>query len=478
MKNICRHALLVFFAFLISSCATTTRYYTDLDILVRNENYQGAADFAEKSKLSAYGEKNALLYWLDRGMLLHLAGQYSASSEAFERAKTISEEYFTKSITAEASTLLVSDNMRPYYGEDFERALINVFGALNYIFLENEPEAVVEAKQVDFFLTTLQTKYGYKGVYKEDAFARYLMGMIYENQGQLNDACISYAKALEAYEQYESAYFVPVPQMLVKDALRCAAKLGITDDVRELEKKWEIQIDDAPWLPKGSGELVILDYNGMSPVKIDSIFEISFGRAWIYVGEAEPEGEEEEQVEQARAIARNILSEEQVRMAFPKYVSSPYAISEFSAEAGGLDSVSRASSRGVLVENIGGIAVKSLEDRVDRIRIRTIIRAAIKFALTHKIAQKVEENNQNEVLTWLVKKSLSVASAATELADKRSWRSLPDRILMARLVLPEGAHDVDLTFTDNSGRIILRKTLQDVRIRPGKKTFAVVRTAI
>ena len=63
------------------------------------------------------------------------------------------------------------------------------------------------------------------------------MGMIYENQGQLNDAFISYRQALEAYDTYRTHYGTPVPQALVIDALRTAQKLRFYDGIQEIRWK-------------------------------------------------------------------------------------------------------------------------------------------------------------------------------------------------------------------------------------------------
>ena len=55
--------------------------------------------------------------------------------------------------------------MRPYYGDDFERAMIHVFNALNYVYLKQLDDALVEARRVDLFLNKLQTDYGHKKYY-------------------------------------------------------------------------------------------------------------------------------------------------------------------------------------------------------------------------------------------------------------------------------------------------------------------------
>jgi hypothetical protein len=440
-----------------------------MNSLVSGEKYTDAAALVEKSKDDVYGDKNALLYYLDHGMLLHLAGNYTESNAAFENAKRLARELFTKSITTEASTLLISDNMRPYYGEDFERAMVNIFSSLNYVMLGQQDEALVEARQADQLLKTLQTNYGYKDVYKEDAFVRYLMGMLYENSGETNDAFISYKQALEAYKQYVKDYGVTTPQELVSDALRTGGQLGMSDDIQDITNTYKGAALTKS--PDGYGELVILDYNGFSPEKIDSFFEFSFGWGWAYVGQVDAKGDEQAQVQQANAIARSIASEEQVRMAFPKYIPVKYRITGLEASVDG-----SAAVKGEIAEDIGKIAEKNLDDRIARVRIRAIVRSVIKFALARNISQKVEQSS-GELSGWLAKKLLTVASTATELADKRSWRSLPDKIIVLRLQLPQGKHDVNLKFVDSNGSEVSSRVLTGVEIKPGKKTFTIVRSA-
>ena len=358
--------------------------------------------------------------------------------------------------------------MRPYYGEDFERALVNVFSAVNYIMLGQENDALVEARQADHFLTTLQVNYGYTSVYKEDAFVRYLMGMIYENQGQINDAFISYRKALESYKYYEVNYGVKTPNMLVNDAIRTAKILGFTSEEAEIRKKWAVVPSDSE--KDKNGELVILNYNGFSPEKVDTFFEISFGAGWVYVEGTKVEGDDKAQVNQAKAIARSVAAAEQVRIAFPKYIPLDYEIKTAAAVT------DNKTFRGEVVEDIGAIAVKGLDDRIARIRARAIARGIIKFALTRAVSQKVEKSS-GELTGWLAKKVLTAAAAATELADKRSWRTLPDKITMIRLPLVGDVHSLTLNFYGRNNELITTQELNNITIKPGKKTFLIVRTA-
>ncbi|MCB4790365.1 MAG: hypothetical protein LHV68_00595 [Elusimicrobia bacterium] len=472
MKQICFRRLFYFILVpvLLAGCATTTNYYDNLNKLLTQGKFSDAVALNEGSKDDIYGKKNALLYYLDRGMLLHYNGNYTESSLSFEKAKKYSEEYFTKSITTEASTLLISDNMRPYYGEDFEQALVRVFCAINYIFLNQEDDALVEARQVDQFLKTLKVNYGFKDVYTEDAFVRYLMGMLYENKGEINDAFISYRQALDAYKYYVKNYGVSTPKELVYDALKTAKKLGFSDEIREIEQEYQLKQKDTA---SAGGELVVIHYNGLCPVKIDHFFEISFGKGWVYVENMDVKGEEEQQVEQARAIVNSIASDEQIRLAFPKYVRENYAVQNLGVKVTALNGL---SSTGVMAEDIGAIAIKGLEDRINRIRAKTIARGVIKFVLAQKVTSKVKESS-GEVSAWFAKTLLKTVSAATEASDKRSWRSLPDKINLARISLPEGTHSVEVKFYDKSNNEVKNQVLNNIKIVKGKKTFVALRTA-
>lgn len=463
-------ASLVFMLVMLAACAGKTGYYRDLNDLVGQERYLDAAQLVEKSKTDKYGDKNAFLFHLDKGMLLHLAGSYAESNEHFEQAKKIAYAFFTKSVTTEASTFLVSDNVRPYYGEDFERALISVFSSMNYIMLGKPDEALVEARQVDHFLTTLQTNYGYKNKYKEDAFVRYLMGMVYENQNQINDAFISYRQALDAYGRGGKIYGVAAPRDLIDDALRTARQLGFVDEAREIKNTWGGTAEKEQ--PASFGEVVIIDYNGFSAEKVESIFEIAFGRAWAYVNVTSARGEERQQVEQAGAIARSILFDEQVRMAFPKYERIPNRITRFRVKAVAFP----AEATSEIVDDISAIAEQSLDDRIARIRVKTIARAAVRFALIREVSRKVERQSGNAALGWVTQRALTAGSTLVEHADLRSWRSLPDTILISRLKLPAGSHTLAITCYDQNGNEVRQQTLKDVVIQRGKKTFAIIRT--
>ena len=80
------------------------------------------------------------------------------------------------------------------------------------------------------------------------AFARYWAGLLYEESGDLNNAYISYFKALEAYDAYAKRYQTRQPEGLLADAYRTARALHFSDEVEELRKRW-----GAPPPPSAAG---------------------------------------------------------------------------------------------------------------------------------------------------------------------------------------------------------------------------------
>ncbi len=463
----------VFGVFLLVGCATTLSLRELNSYILKNE-FAAAADQVEKKK-SGYGEKNALLYYLDRGMLLQLAGQYADSNLALENAKRIARELYTKSVTAHLSTFLINDLMTPYYGEDFERALIHLFSALNYAALNQGEAALVECRQLDAFFRALPFD-GQRSAYQDDAFARYLAGLLYEDRGETNDAYVSYRKALEAYDVYAKNYKTAPPLEVREDALRTARQLGFSDKVAEIQQRWgsaspPLQSGEDRRLPRGTGEVIVLHYAGVGPEKVDSFFEISVYNGWPYVEKVDTKSQDDTQVEQARAVLRSVAADKMIRVAFPKYQRVPARIQRMEVHC------SSATGQGTLVEDVGAIAVRNLEDRNARIRSRAIARAVMKFLLAQKVGDAVGDKN-NENLGLIVRTLLQAASAATEVADKRAWRTLPDRILMARLSLPAGDQRLSLRFFDEKGILVETREVKNVTMTSGRKSFVIVRTAL
>lgn len=96
--------------------------------------YQKNLDELEKTK-SYKKENSRLLYFLERGINLHLQGKYEQSIIAFEKAKEIHNSLYTESITKKMETFVINDSSDNYYGETYERSLIHYYLSLNHLLL-------------------------------------------------------------------------------------------------------------------------------------------------------------------------------------------------------------------------------------------------------------------------------------------------------------------------------------------------------
>ena len=377
-----------------------------------------------KSHEKEYGTNRKLLFLLDAAMINMLCRNYEESNGYFRKADDLADNLWTKSITKEAGSFLLNDYTKPYAGEEFERVLINLFSAINYVRLGRHDDALVECRRLDANLTAINDKYERKNVYKEDAFARYLSGILYEADKNPDDAFIDYYKAYQTFRDYEKNYNTPVPRILLEDLFRTANTVDRFEEVRPVHKEF----GDIKWLKQGEakklGKVVFIHFNGKSPIKREN----------------------------------NLLvptKEGIITLAFPKYEVLPPQCrsSRVIAKSGTLSREAGTE----LVEDINEIALKNLEDRKGRIIAKTIARAAVKKAAMHSMAK----DKNTEIL-------LSLVNVFIERADTRTWRTLPGEIYLSRMFLPAGEYRI---YVNQCGRG--RQQVESVQLKAGETRFVL-----
>ena len=136
---------------LFAGCATYGSRMEQTRMLFSQGNYDDALKKLDKTKSGS----SELLYLLEKGMILHYARRYEESNNTFEAAEILAEDLYTKSVSKELGAFLTSDNILPYEGEKFERALIHYYRAFNYIHLKLPDDALVECRKVSFPSTTV-----------------------------------------------------------------------------------------------------------------------------------------------------------------------------------------------------------------------------------------------------------------------------------------------------------------------------------
>jgi hypothetical protein len=416
-------------------CATY--YQSTLDFqehFVKGELEQ-ANQTLDKNKKARKG-KNRLLYFLQKGVVLQMLGEFEESNIFFERAYIFSEDY-RQNYAEQAAALLINPSTKPYRGEDHEIVLIHYYKALNYLQMEQYEEALVECRRINIKLNELNDRYeNRKNRYKRDAFAMNLMGIVYEASGDINNAFIAYRNAYNAYEEDYSEYFeTGVPDQLKNDLLRTAYQNGFTEELERFEERFSMR-----YQPHDSdgGDLIFFWHNGLGPVKSEwSLnFFIERGQGGVVVFANEELGLSFPFPLPAMGEGSGGLGDLKfIRAAFPKYMERrPYNQSADLTLGDKRFKLERA-------ENINQIAFSTLEDRMMREFANSLLRLALKQVAEGQ-ARKLNKN---------LGALLSVINAVSEKADTRNWQTLPYEISYARVPLKQGLNSVMLN-TYASGR--------------------------
>lgn len=137
--------------------------------------------------------KDELLYLMEAGTIFHTKGDYATSNKVFKDAETIADQIQT-SISKESLAFLLSDNESNFKGESFERVLIKLYMALNYMMLSDIDSAKRYFKKVNFELTDMKTT---DSKYKQNLFARYVDAVVSEQLTAFNDARVSYKNIMD-----------------------------------------------------------------------------------------------------------------------------------------------------------------------------------------------------------------------------------------------------------------------------------------
>ena len=432
-----RRAILIFplatvLTLLLSGCATYSDSFSVIESQMAEQQFDAALQTLEKQR---HPKRDQALTLLNKAMLERMNGDYAASNRAFEAAKARMEELHGVSLREQTLSVMVNDATRSYAGEEFEQVLVHLYMALNYLQLGDLIDARVEALQVDERLREITQRLP-ENRYTEDALARYLTGMIYEELGERSDAMIAYRKAYEAYRRYQQNYLVAVPDFLKHDLLRLSQQMGLTEEMRQYKKEFRIE----RWMSADElaeqGELIFLLHNGLAPIRREHAVTIP-----------------------------DPASGHLVRIAVPYYETRPTPMTGARVVAGG------AGAQAELAEDINAIAVKDLEARMPAITARAVARAVVKAQMAKAARENARQQNQNNAGAAVAAMAVEIAGLVTERADTRSWLTLPARIHLARLPLPPGTYTVKVNLLGDDGQIVSTQEYANMDIRRGAKTY-------
>ncbi|ALA59575.1 COG3014 family protein [Nitrospira moscoviensis] len=429
----------------LPGCGSSVNRYLLIEQSLQAGDFTQAAAIVERAEKD-YGGKSRLLYDMDRGMTLQLAGQYQLSSLALERAEEEVERLYTRTIRSETAAFLSNDNALPYEGDPYEHVMINVVKALNYAAQGELREALVEARRIDHRLNVLSDRVKDAGSYRNDGFARYLSGILYEATGDLNNAFIAYRNAYEAYEAAQVWSRTPGPSSLRSDLLRTAEALHLTAELEEYRRRFPELSSETFSRQEPLAQVVMISYNGRAPRKEDRYLDLPISLDALQLVLLNRGFSPSAQRNRAADSILYGLNGRVVRVALPRLVPQKTQVRFETMTL--TDSTGRAITvRSELAHDVTALAEKSLSDRLPGITVKALARAVTKFALAEGATRGAQQAAGKDAGPWvgllvgLLSKGLAVAS---EEADKRSWQTLPDEIHVARAWVPPGSYQVSI----------------------------------
>jgi len=441
----------------LTGCST----YVERHRMLRGDLAGG--DFDKALAVIDEGAKghDRLLNLLERGLVLHYADRWQASNEVFEEAELLSDDLYTRSVSQAALSMVTSDGAIDYRAKPYEMALVPYYRALNYAYLRERDEALVEARKAEIRLREWSDAAQEEGedrdpVLDNNAFLHYLRGMIHEWGGEINAAFLAYRHAALAYADAAGALAAEIPPWLGADLLRTGTRLGFRSELDELEARLPGLLPASLEPLEGTGEVVIFVELGYAPHRESRELDLPIFEEDDFHDDYDAwslalHGRYYHGWRSSRDIAYWL------RLAIPELVDEPPAVAGARVSSGTVGG----QTRTVLVEDVAGRAVLRFEADLDNILLKTIARALVKF-----VAQEKAED-ESKLAGLLV----NLFGAATERADTRGWLTLPHGIALARLSLPAGVHDLRVDLYDAHGRSVGEHAVPGVQVRTGGWTF-------
>ena len=370
------------------------------DRFFRQQNWKAALDDLKEGLKDEEDGPDQLLYLLDLGLVAHTAGEFQTSNHYLLKAESIAEIKDYTSLANEAATLLVSDNIKHYKGEDFEKVLIHVYLAMNFAEMGNLEGALVEARKVNRVLRKMIHEG--KRKYELSAFAFYLSGLLYEAKKEFDNAYVSYKKAYRVAPNFD---------LIQKDLLRLSRRLNRPSDLNRWEKTFrkkivkEFKNESTSKEVNATSELIVFFENGISPIKVP---HRRFGSIPVFRPRRNP------------VVYAEVKVNDQV------------------------------VDRTQVLEDIEKKAIHNLNQKYAGLIAKKVAGAAAKIV----VGDQVEKATDSRALGVLTK----IALFAADRADVRSWNLLPKDLQVARIALKPGTYRVGLKPVGDSA-VIQDKTV-------------------
>lgn len=402
---------------------------------------EAAATLDDPKTLRLYGDKDRLLWLLDRGTAALAVGDADGALRHWEEAERRMEDRRTENAGDVAAALLLNDSARNYLGEPYEDMYLNVFKMLAQLEAGRiENGAMVEARRMAIKADVLREEY-----LKMRPVAEKAAGV---SAGEAADGASGFA--LDTKGEFVES---PLGVYLTAAVFRAAGEEELRKvAARRLKQVIEAQgnvVGDVDPRVVGDAEqqtrpttsemdVLIVAFAGRGPRKVPvRIPPLVIAGVPVYT-ELPVLRWEESVARSARAVV-DVRGRREI------------------VELG-------------LVEEMGRVAAENHRRQLPLIYLRTIVRAGAKSAALAVGSHAAGRSGGNGAQLGVALAGLAIL-LATEKADLRCWELLPGRAFVGMTRVPVGEASVRVEWESAGGRVVYG---EEVRTRAGEHGLATV----
>jgi hypothetical protein len=315
------------------------------------------------------------------------AGAQESLLEAAEVVDGLDREGLLEpaAVIEDLGALLVNERVNSYRGEGFERVQVHAMLALAFLAQGRLESVGVEVRRANQLLEREEELY--ETQYAAGGLGHFLSALSYELRGDLDDALIDYRRM----DEKDLA-----PTLVGPELVRLARRLRREDLLPELEERY----GEPEPVPEGHARVILIAGVGLAPEKFEASLAVPTG---------------------AGVVA----------LAVPGYRARPQPVKALELELAELD----LDVRSVVVEDLGAIAERNLDDRLGLLALRSGARAASRTV----VSKQLRDSDQ-----YLAAFAVDMFSIFAERADLRSWLTLPDTWQVAQAWIPAGVHGLSV----------------------------------
>lgn len=340
----------------------------------------------------------------------------------------------------ELGRYVYSDSSGTYKIPPSERLALGAVNMLNFLALDDLRGAAVEARR---FTVAREYLEALELPAPGGAFGSYLAGLTFEKLGQGNRALRYYEEALR--ERSLSTLHGPVSRLAANNPYRGP---GINELLRAASSESQPPVGGV-----GESEIVVVMSLGRVPYKIPE--RIPIGAA---VG-----------------LAGSLISGDPAVLehSILKVVVYPELTPSNSVASGASVTIDGRASRVELLVDLGAEITSEYEVLKPRIIAAALSRMIVRAAAAEgmRVAGRQAGGGTGDALGFLAALITEGALVALDKPDTRSWSFLAERVLVSRLVVEPGDHEVEVAITGEG--VVVRRDFQ-VSVPRGRVAVLVV----